>query len=301
MSRLEKSVLLSSARLDIKNMQYYAVGSQQITTAVNQEHIPIPVPEGLPVGMRRRINQSTNGSFHFDGPTVFVPSARRFVGDQEYLVVNAYFADKLLEQGALPLPISSELDHGMRRRVYEYADGFGGFGGENIHPSLYGQEPIDPGVVARVDETRDSTESESLLWTIEDGKPAILICRLMQLFAAIRGGELHQRLSLVTDMRHGVSEEEPDPVFPSSIFHAVEIFTGTNAHEIFNSDTINVPSRHGQGVNKENPGDITVSGVAPDGTPEIVELGKKVMGVQFHPEYVKYLNSIFQWFVHSLS
>lgn len=111
--------------------------------------------------------------------------------------------------------------------------------------------------------------------------PVFAICRGMQVLSCVLGGKLYQDLSeqFGTALRHPRYEVPGDPV------HKVDVYPGTLLSSIVDVSSLDVNSRHHQGVSEPGNG-LIISAVAPDGLTEGIELPGYpfVLGVQWHPE-----------------
>lgn len=138
-------------------------------------------------------------------------------------------------------------------------------GGEDIHPSIYGEE-INGSVGINVE--RDSKELSVIDWWISSGKSAKLfgVCRGHQLLNAYFGGKLIQDIRPGHSSIHGYNLYEP---FYEKIFPQV-----TN-------------SLHHQGVTKigENMTPLTEYGGVIEST---ISSDDKIFSVQFHPEFMSH-------------
>lgn len=203
-------------------------------------------------------------------------------------------AAKLRQVNLSPLFITNKMDEATQDKLYEMASGLLLPGGGDIHPSFYGEDPHP--MIKNVDKELDAMQLRLTQKTIQDKKPLLGICRGAQVLAVALKGKLIQHLPDITEEKHGVSIEQNDPVYPSSIFHDVHIKPSTKAFEIFQSDKISVPSRHHQSVG--DPGELIISGHSPEGMPEIIEHPSLPFhfGLQTHPELVNNFDAVFEAF-----
>ena len=148
-------------------------------------------------------------------------------------------------------------------------------GGSDLDPTLYGAEP-DPRTIG-VRPARDAGEVALLRAAVTADLPVLGICRGMELMVAVAGGRLIQHLpDVVGSDRHrgtpGVYARHPIRTVAGSLLAGI-IGAG-----------IDVPSYHHQGI--DDPGDLTVSAYADDGTIEGVEVpgARFRLGVLWHPE-----------------
>ena len=156
-------------------------------------------------------------------------------------------------------------------------------GGDDVTPSLYGDEPhpkfeaAEPG--------RDAYELELAKRAGDADVPIFAICRGIQVLNVARGGTLVQ--DIPSQLPDAVPHEVRDT--PFTIAHDVWVSEGTLLHELLreriDGDACPVNSRHHQAVQKIGEG-LVVSATAPDGVIEAVEDPSKrfCLGVQWHPE-----------------
>lgn len=147
-------------------------------------------------------------------------------------------------------------------------------GGGDVAAERYGG---DPDVTRAVKTARDAFELALLDAADRKGLPILGLCRGAQLMNVWRGGTLG-------DHRH---DDERFGVHKNALTgHTVIIEPGSRLHAIYGKRVIgNVTTWHGQFVDEPGVG-VTVTGVAPDGTPEAIELEGETfrIGVQWHAE-----------------
>ncbi|MFP4499220.1 MAG: gamma-glutamyl-gamma-aminobutyrate hydrolase family protein [Vulcanimicrobiota bacterium] len=160
-------------------------------------------------------------------------------------------------------------------------------GGGDIASHLYTSSPVHPRV-GGVDIRRDIMEKNLFHLALEWKKPVLGICRGLQVMNWSLGGDLYQDLDGEfspegSEKRHQQKDYGMARWLKS---HKVLIEKGSLAHAIFGRTVVEVNSTHHQGL-KKIAGSMRVTGRAPDGVVEIVEmpsLKNFVLGVQFHPE-----------------
>lgn len=76
--------------------------------------------------------------------------------------------------------------------------------------------------------------------------------------------------------------------------HRVNLTEGSHVAELVGSDHLYAATVHSYRIHDPSPR-LTLTGVAEDGTPEVIEYGKQILGVQFHPEVDDKLLSLFSF------
>lgn len=196
-------------------------------------------------------------------------------------VIEAYI-DAIEEAGAaavlVPLAQTSSL-----KRIYRELDGLVFCGGGDIGPEFYKEERLEP--LDRPSPRQDKAEMILASWCVLDRKPALGICRGMQIINVAMGGSLHQDISAEyqTAINHNESFEKKDF---GLLTHKIHIKDG-RLLAIIGSDVISVNSLHHQSLKVVAKG-LRVAAAAPDGVIEAVEGSGDhyVMGLQFHPEWL---------------
>ncbi|MGF9696225.1 gamma-glutamyl-gamma-aminobutyrate hydrolase family protein [Paenibacillus sp. MABNR03] len=192
------------------------------------------------------------------------------------------YMNAIEETGGIPvmLPLTQNLEI-----IAALANAFDGFlftGGHDLHPELYHE---------RVEETcgelcieRDRMESLLFQKVIELDKPALGICRGLQLFNVMLGGSLYQDIPAQVHVSDPVNHKQSPPY--TNIVHQVHIEQDNLLHDIVQTDMIQVNSYHHQGI-KTLSDKLTAAAVAEDGLVESVVMPnqKFVLAVQWHPEY----------------
>lgn len=186
------------------------------------------------------------------------------------LVPHDYVAAVTLAGGRAILLPPDDLDTDVLRIV----DGLVLSGGADLGPELYGAAP-EPQTVTRPD--RDAAEMLLARAALTRDLPVLGVCRGMQLLTVAAGGSLHQHLPDVL----GHDRHRPAPGVYGEL--AAGFTPGSRIAALMGDDT-RVHCFHHQGV--DDPGTLTVTGRADDGTVEAVEdpAHRFVLGVQWHPE-----------------
>jgi len=152
-------------------------------------------------------------------------------------------------------------------------------GGWDIAPTHYGRDPHPESETT--DPQRDLLELALVRGALERGIPVLGICRGMQLINVVTGGTLHQHLPEIVghhDHRSHVASIDRNR-------HDVRLESRSRVATWEAATVLNAASHHHQGIDDLGTG-LTVTGWAPDGLPEAVEMTDHpfLLGVQWHPE-----------------
>ena len=93
----------------------------------------------------------------------------------------------------LPVPDRDPVRADLARRILERLDGLILTGGPDVHPRLYGEEPLRG--LGEIDHPRDLFEMELVRAAAELEVPVLGICRGVQVINAAFGGTLYQDLA----------------------------------------------------------------------------------------------------------
>jgi putative glutamine amidotransferase len=164
-------------------------------------------------------------------------------------------------------------------------------GGNDIAPEHYGGD-LDAKVKA--DPARDRLEIQWIEKALEKDLPLLGICRGAQLINVVLGGTLHQDIRPLRKRTHN----RPG-LLPTK---RVALRPGSVAAKVCGRTRLRVNSLHHQAI--KAPGvELKVVGRDLDHITQAVECtaGRKIIGVQWHPEYLIYLPSqlaLFRWLLH---
>lgn len=213
-------------------------------------------------------------------------------GVERYFVSRDYI-DAVVLAGGIPVILPLIEGWNAIRRQIGLLDGVLLVGGYDPDPGIYKEEPASK--LGPVFPERDKYEI-MVLATLQK-KPALGICRGIQVMNVALGGTLYQDLSLV-----------PRPVLQHFqdcqkhvAGHSIEINRGTLLREIAGSDFLRTNSYHHQSIKDLAPG-LCINARAKDGVIEGVENREKtLLGVQWHPEMMIKKNpvmlNIFNWLI----
>jgi putative glutamine amidotransferase len=186
----------------------------------------------------------------------------------------------LEEAGAVPVILPLKVSDTVLKQIADSFDGFLFSGGVDLDPKFYGQVKAD--YCGEICDARDQMEEylfrEAVL---NQNKPALGICRGIQLFNAFLGGNLYQDIpaEFSTAIKHSVGPPYGVPV------HAVRILPESPLAKLVGKEHLEVNSHHHQAINKVAEG-LEVMALADDGLVEAVYMPDRpyVWAVQWHPE-----------------
>jgi putative glutamine amidotransferase len=153
-------------------------------------------------------------------------------------------------------------------------------GGADVDPARYGQ-PRCPEAGVTVDAVRDELDFSLLHAARRASIPVLGICRGLQVINVALGGTLIQDIGRQrpSTTRHVVK------VPKNYLAHPITVAPASRLEMIAGSRTIEVNSRHHQGIDALSPR-LRCSAEAPDGLPEAIETEDEpfLLAVQWHPE-----------------
>ena len=197
------------------------------------------------------------------------------------MLIQAY-VDAIMQAGGVPILIPSMLAEQGWDVLYERLDGILFSGGGDIATERFGGEAHPR--VDGVDPLRDSVELSLFRAAVDDGKPFLGICRGIQTVNVGLGGTLYEHLG-------EQFPREIDHTYPTNmrtrLVHDVKVEEGTRLADVVGEPILQVNSLHHQGL-KDVASELSITGYAPDGLVEAVELPEHPFGlaVQWHPEWL---------------
>ncbi|HEV8662897.1 MAG TPA: gamma-glutamyl-gamma-aminobutyrate hydrolase family protein [Candidatus Methylomirabilis sp.] len=213
-------------------------------------------------------------------PRIGVTAWHHHDGQEQWEYIRDNYTRAVTAAGGLPfiLPIAAEPD--LPADVVGSLDGLLLTGGEDVHPSFYGENVQEK--CGRIDESRDRFELALTRAALARGLPILAICRGMQVVNVACGGTLYQDLAYrpETASHHtGVKEERARRI------HPIKILPGTRLREIVGLDEASVTSTHHQVIREVAPG-FRPAAIAADGVLEGMERVEEplALAVQWHPE-----------------
>lgn len=214
-------------------------------------------------------------------PTVAVSATSdSSLGGTHRVRLNSAYVTSLENAGLVPLVVPPLRNDAAARAIVSRVDGILLTGGEDVEPSLYGQERNHKSGPANA--PRDRTEIALIRAAREFKKPILAICRGPQVLNVALGGTLIQDIpsEVPNALEHNSRDQRAGRV------HDVTIEPDSRVAGAIGATHISVNSLHHQSVLDIAPG-LKITARAPDGVVEAVEStddGWWVMGVQWHPE-----------------
>ena len=207
------------------------------------------------------------------GITAYGEQAAWGVWEQEAVLLPRTYPDAVLAAGGLPVLLAPRVESAD---VVERLDAVVLAGGPDVDPARYGAAADPRTGLPRAE--RDAAELAVLARALELGRPVLAVCRGLQVLNVALGGTLVQHLPDAV----GHTGHNPRP----GVFGRTDIalHAGSQVATALGAKVI-AQCHHHQAIAELADG-LVVTGRAPDGTVEAVELAGHpfVMGVQWHPE-----------------
>lgn len=205
-------------------------------------------------------------------PLILVTVSTERMDDTPIVRLNREYVNALVKAGGVPVPVTNRF--GLDELI-AHADGLLLSGGVDVDPCRYGQQKLSDTVC--VDRDRDELELALIQKYWQTGKPALAICRGLQVLNVAFGG------SLIQDIPSWCGENH------AGTSHEVQVAAGSLLHALTKKDALQVNSYHHQCV----PMDKLAAPFVPTATwagagVRIVEAfeqpGYPLLAVQWHPE-----------------
>lgn len=182
--------------------------------------------------------------------------------------------------GGTPFILPYGYEEDISVQVAGMIDGLYLTGGNDIDPTLFGEEPHPN--LGEINPVRDYYELSLIQKMLERNKPILGVCKGCQMINIALDGDMYQDIytqidaALLQHKQHAPQEHGS---------HDVHIQEDSLLQRITDKDQIKVNSRHHQ-ANRKPGKDIVHSGLASDGVIEASEstVHRFVLGLQWHPE-----------------
>jgi putative glutamine amidotransferase len=221
-------------------------------------------------------------------PFIGVPCYKDTSSSYSKSPVNAQYdayLEAVVQGGGTPFLIPLNVDKAALRQLYDAADGILLAGGGDINPTFYNQSP--QAKLYSVQPDRDQIEITLSQWAADEGKPALAICRGIQIMAVAAGGTLCQDLPT----------QKPEAELHSYVYqtdgtnpedylaHEVELAVSSRLAKMLDTNKIWTNSLHHQAI-ETLPKPLEIVGCSTDGVVEAIEMPHHPFfcGVQWHPE-----------------
>lgn len=189
------------------------------------------------------------------------------------------YMDAVAKAGGVPVMLHPTEDEAILHQLLETCDGFIFSGGQDIDPARYGEEKLES--CEEVMAGRDSYELKFLKLVLECGKPVLGICRGIQIFNVLYGGDLYQ--DIPTQVGGEVIHRAA--VMGEAAMHSMTVCADTPLARITGESTIEVNSFHHQAIKNLGKGLLPMA-KSEDGIIEGAYVPEKpfALAVQWHPE-----------------
>jgi putative glutamine amidotransferase len=199
--------------------------------------------------------------------------------------------------GGLPVILPPSTSPTTLRELVNRLDGILISGGDfDIHPSFYGEKPIE--ALGKLKPERTEFELELTVLALKRELPVLGICGGAQAINVALGGALYQ--DIATQCAHHRNHQQGAQKEIGG--HRVRIEPDTRLRQIVRRQDLEVNTTHHQAVKRLGKG-LVVNATAEDGLIEGIESSNHsfLLGVQWHPEVLapRYLSHrrIFSFFV----
>lgn len=183
--------------------------------------------------------------------------------------------------GGIPVILPLTTDAQVLAPLISMLDGFLFTGGHDVAPALYGEETKT--VCGATCAERDTMETYLFFeGALKRRKPALGICRGIQLFNAVLGGKLYQDIPSEKESAI-IHKQKPPYDMPS---HMVTVLPDTPLEWLIGRQTLAVNSYHHQAIKTLAPSLMPMA-ESPDGLIEAVCMPEQrfIWAVQWHPEF----------------
>ncbi|MGN1182368.1 MAG: gamma-glutamyl-gamma-aminobutyrate hydrolase family protein [Faecalibacillus sp.] len=184
--------------------------------------------------------------------------------------------------GAIPIVLPMSQNKDILKQLVERLDGFLFTGGHDISPEFYHQEALLE--CGKICKQRDEMEKLLFQLSFQLDKPMLGICRGIQLFNVLLGGNLYQ--DLPTQTKSQVTHHQLPPY--DQAVHENYIVKDTPLYALLQKEKIKVNSYHHQAI-KDLSCQLKAMAYSEDGLIEAIFHPDKryLRAIQWHPEYME--------------
>jgi len=215
-----------------------------------------------------------------------------------YWMLRGYM-DAIVPAGGIPIMLPMIDDDEAIEKIADTFNGFVFTGGPDIDPEKYGQTALPE--CGETVPGRDLLEAKLLAAVLKRDKPALGICRGLQMVNTVLGGTLYQDLPSQHPSEIGHRMQPPY----DRVWHEVSIVKDSPLAELLGKERTGVNSCHHQAIQNLAPGLVPMAW-SDDGLVEAVCMSEKkfLWALQWHPEFSYKVNedsrAILKAFVSSM-
>ncbi len=173
-------------------------------------------------------------------PLILMTTSNLMVGDMNVVRLNHEYVDAVVKAGGVPVIVGSSF--GLDELI-DAADGLLLSGGVDVDPAFFGQAILNDSV--HVDRARDELELALIEKYWKTGKPALAICRGLQILNVAFGGSLIQDIPTWCGAVHTAGVEHPVAVEAGSLLHRLtgkaELMVNSYHHQCVPLDGLAAP------------------------------------------------------------
>lgn len=202
--------------------------------------------------------------------------------------INTAYTDSIIRANGIPFILPVCNNESILKKMVESVDGILLSGGEDIHPFLFNEEPIEK--IGHISEERDFLDFKILKYAVEMKKPVLGICRGHQVINVFFSGNIYQDIATQTSskIKHSQSARI------NLATHKINIKKDSFLYDIFGKST-EINSFHHQAI-KDVSDKFDVIATSNDGIIEAIEYkgDEFIIGTQWHPEVMAESNGKMQ-------
>lgn len=214
-------------------------------------------------------------------PIIGLTSSFEHTETTERVFLPLSYFQSIRHFGGIPLLLPVYATQEELEYLLDQCDGVILTGGDDIDPSLYGEEKLNDTV--EIAPERDSQEGKVIDLAMARNLPILGICRGIQMLNVHLGGSLYQ--DIPAQIPSEVAHRMEKPYHRAS--HECRLVPGTPMYALCGREVVGVNSHHHQAVKDPAPS-LRVMGRAEDGIIEALYDPEKpfVWAVQWHPERI---------------